>query len=192
VERLGQHVGGAGAQGLDGVGHRAVRGQRHDHHGRAAGARRAHNAAAVSVGQLQVRDAQVEALLGQALGGLGGRRRVHRLVTLRPDEPQETRVDRRVVVDEEDLLRHSPSFIGRGSYPLSTRRVANSATAFRKTAQNRPGPRPARPFGCSRHGAGKRPWYKCLHGRAWRGRRESGSRVWRRFTDAERPPRWPA
>jgi len=97
---------GADAERVDGVTDGAVRRQRDDRHRRAHGARLPHDAAPIAVGELQVGDAEVERLRLDARDGLGARRRRDRLAAHRLDEPQETRVDRRIVVDEEDLLGH--------------------------------------------------------------------------------------
>ena len=58
------------------------------------------------VGELEIRHAQIEAPCLQARDGVSRRRRRDRLVTERLHEAHEPSMNRRIIVDEKDLLRH--------------------------------------------------------------------------------------
>src|SRR5436305_1856063 len=77
--------------------------------------------------------------MSDGFGRAGGRRR---RVPVRPQQSREPPEQLRVVADEEGLLEHlqgSPS--GRGLPPLRAGPVANSATAFGKSARSGRTPR---------------------------------------------------
>jgi len=106
VEGLAQHVGRADAQRLDGVGDGAVGREGDDRDGgRAARASRSTPRPSPSASCRSVMH-RSKLCVWRARDRLGAGRSRHGLVPQRLDEPQEPGVNRRIVVNEQDLLSH--------------------------------------------------------------------------------------
>ena len=146
VERFRDHVGGAHAQRFDGVGDGALLAEHDRRDRRAARARLLQDRDPVGAGQMHIRHAELERAGAQERDRVGAVVDGDRLVTEGLDQTNEPRVNRGIVVDQQNgALHESLTFIGLFPTVLEQFRCCSHhntrSRTSRKSGQIRDGPR---------------------------------------------------